>query len=62
MQPHNKYASLEQVIIDALMEDFPNKLPEKEISNFELGRLLGQQDVINKLKAEYRELIEESRG
>ena len=37
-------------IMDYLNEAFPNKLPLGQVTEFELGELLGQQEVINKLK------------
>lgn len=53
----NSYPIISDALIQVLQRDFPNKLPQKEISAFELGRLLGQQDVINKLivEKEYNE-------
>ena len=59
---NNKYEALEQSIIDALLEDFPNALPTHEVTPFEFGRLIGQQEIIRKLQIEYQELIEERGG
>lgn len=39
-----------QEIIDRLYVRYPNVLPTKEISSYELGKLQGQQIVINYLK------------
>lgn len=35
--------------LTVLQQAFPDKLPRKEVSPFEQGRLLGQQEVIDKL-------------
>jgi hypothetical protein len=48
-KPHAPSALLAQ-----LKQAFPDKLPRHEASPFELGRLLGQQDVIDKV-AQYHE-------
>ena len=40
-------------LIELLEKSFPNKLPYEEISSYELGVLIGQQDIINFLKAKY---------
>lgn len=47
------YPSFSIKLIDRLIEDFPNRLPEKQISDFELGYLIGQQSIIKKLQFEY---------
>lgn len=52
-----KYPVISDDLINALETDFPNKLPQNYVDEFELGKLLGQQEVINKLKAE-KEFIE----
>lgn len=44
-----------------LEERFPNRLPKKEISSYELGSLVGQQDVIDYLKTLLK-LYEEEDG
>lgn len=51
------YPIISDCLIEKLRRDFPNILPEKEISQFELGRLIGRQDVIGKLvtEKEYQE-------
>ena len=38
------------VILKVLEDSFPDRLPYQDISSFELGRLIGQQDAINKIK------------
>lgn len=47
-----KYPIITDELITALKTDFPNVLPTKYINDFELGKLLGQQEIINKLIAE----------
>ena len=39
-------------LIESLEKIFPDKLPLKQVSDFELGVLIGQQKVISKLKVE----------
>lgn len=48
-------------LIRWLEESFPNRLPYKEINSFELGILVGQQQLIEKLKLklELEEKIED---
>lgn len=43
---------IEDNLIKALELTYPNTLPTKEISPYELGILIGQQRVIDKLKYE----------
>lgn len=45
----NYYPYISDDLIRKLKDDFPNKLPKVEVSAFELGRLVGQQQVIDKL-------------
>ena len=51
MENYN-YPIIEDKLIDCLKRDYPNCLPEDLLTDFELGRLIGQQDVIKKLIAE----------
>ena len=46
------YPEISDKLLERLEEDFPNELPTKYIDSYELGFLLGQQSVINKLKFE----------
>jgi hypothetical protein len=46
------YPVITDELINCLQRDFPNKLPTTNIDNFELGRLVGQQDILEKLLAE----------
>lgn len=55
---HNyNYPLISDKLIESLQRDFPNKLPTKQLNDFEIGRLIGQQDIINKLivEKEYNE-------
>lgn len=52
---NNIYPAINYTLIKKLKQDFPNKLPLKEISSYELGYLIGQQSIINKLEMECRE-------
>lgn len=51
----NNYPEIDELLINRLKKDFPNKLPEKEISAYDLGFLIGQQSIINKLEFEMKE-------
>ena len=46
------YPKISNRLIECLERDFPDKLPRKYQDNYELGVLIGQQMVIDKLKAE----------
>ena len=46
-----KYPSIPDILIQCLSRDFPDVLPRKEVSSYELGRLTGQQEVIDKLRS-----------
>lgn len=48
----NNYPYISDELIYKLKQDFPNELPKQEISSFELGKLVGQQQVIEKLIVE----------
>nr|DAN37751.1 MAG TPA: hypothetical protein [Caudoviricetes sp.] len=48
----NNYPKISNRLIECLERDFPDKLPRKYQDNYELGVLIGQQMVIDKLKAE----------
>lgn len=49
---NSNYPIISDALIEKLKADFPNKLPTKEVNSFELGRLIGQQDIIDKLTME----------
>ena len=55
MKTKNTYPEIDELLINKLKKDFPNKLPEKEISAYELGFLIGQQSIISKLEYEMNE-------
>lgn len=46
------YPNIEDKLITCLIRDYPNILPENQLNDFELGRLIGQQDIIKRLKSE----------
>lgn len=46
------YPLISDKLIDCLVRDFPDKLPRNFKDMYELGILIGQQQVIDKLKAE----------
>ena len=46
------YPNIADKLIDCLVRDYPNILPENKLDDFELGRLIGQQDIIKRLKSE----------
>ena len=47
-----KYPQITDLLIEVLERDFPDKLPKNFKDMYELGILIGQQKVIDKLKAE----------
>ena len=49
------YPPISEMLLKSLNRDFPDVLPRKLLSEFELGRLVGQQEVIDKLKSEAEE-------
>lgn len=46
------YPSISDKLIKCLEKNFPDKLPRKRLTEYEQGKLDGQQDVIDKLKVE----------
>ena len=47
-----EYPLITDILIEVLERDFPDKLPRTYKDNYELGILVGQQQIIDKLKAE----------
>ena len=47
-----EYPQITDMLIEVLERDFPDKLPREYKDNYELGVLIGQQQVIDKLKFE----------
>lgn len=45
-----KYPLISDATIQYLHEAFPNKLPTAKVSEFELGRLIGMQEIIGHLE------------
>lgn len=48
------YPCISDKLIECLERDFKDKLPRKYIDSYELGILIGQQQVIDKLKLEQK--------
>lgn len=46
------YPTISNKLINRLKRDYPDILPTGYISEFELGRLIGKQDIIKKLEHE----------
>lgn len=46
------YPAISNELIECLKNSFPNQLPTEYISDFELGVLIGEQKVIDKMIAE----------
>lgn len=51
-QLNTNYPFISDELIMVLQRDFPNKLPMRELSSFELGKLVGHAEVIEKLITE----------
>lgn len=49
---YKEYPLISDLLIEVLDRDFPDKLPREYKDNYELGILIGQQQVIDKLKTE----------
>ena len=47
-----KYPSISDELIRSLQTDYPNTIPLHYVDDYEQGKLVGQQEVINKLIAE----------
>jgi hypothetical protein len=54
------YPEISDRLIECLDRDFPDKLPRQQLTEFELGMLVGRMNVIDKLKLEkeYNEKLE----
>ena len=52
MNNKNNYPNISDRLIECLERDFKDKLPRTYKTEFELGILIGQQQVIDKLKIE----------
>ena len=55
MTNNRNYPQISIKLIEKLKSDYPDKLPEKNIIEYELGYLIGQQSIIKKLIFEQRE-------
>jgi len=61
MKKHNKFGLIiTDELLKLLGEMFPDKLPNDLVSDKEMSRLIGQQDVIWWLKDKQEELIQEN--
>lgn len=56
-----KYPIITDSLIEYLTTKYPNKLPESYKNEYEIGKLIGQQDVINHLK-QVQQWNEEEKG
>lgn len=52
MKKENNYPNISNKLLECLIRDFPNELPNHYVNDFQLGVLIGQQQVIDKLKTE----------
>lgn len=43
------YPIIDDRLIEVLQIDFPDKLPRQQLNDFELGKLVGHQELIDKL-------------
>lgn len=50
----DNYPYIPYDIVDYFIKVFPDNLPSKEVGVFELGRLIGQQDVIKQIKTVHK--------
>jgi hypothetical protein len=46
------YPAISDELIKCLKDSFPNELPTGNLDSFELGKLIGHQEVIEKMVAE----------
>ena len=61
MTKHNKFGLIiTDELLELLGEMFPDTLPYDLVSDKEMSRLIGQQDVIRWLKDKQEELIEDN--
>lgn len=58
----SKFPSVERSLIEYLTKAFPNALPPTLVSEAELARLIGQQNVIDKLRAIHNEQVKQELG
>lgn len=58
----NPFPYVERMILDYLSKVFPNTLPLAPVSEAELARLVGQQDVVSKLRDIHNEQVKQELG
>ncbi len=49
---HEQFPAVDEGLVRALIERFPDRCPRGPVDSFELGKLVGQQDVISFLRSE----------
>jgi hypothetical protein len=47
-----QFPAVDEGLVQALIERFPDRCPRGPVENFELGKLVGQQEVIAFLRSE----------
>lgn len=52
MGEEKKFPTINKKLIQVLKEIYPDKIPQRYVDSYELGILVGQQQVIQKLEAE----------
>ena len=50
----NNYPYIPYDTVEYFTKVFPDKLPNKNVGDFDLGRLIGQQDVIKQIKTVHK--------
>ena len=58
----NPFPYVERTLLDYLSKVFPNTLPLAPVSEAELARLVGQQDVVSKLRDIHNEQVKQELG
>ncbi len=56
----NNIVSVYETLLDTVLEKYPNVLPKALISEVELARMIGQQDVISYIDNELERLLNAS--
>lgn len=50
--PLKDYPIIDDLLIECLKRDYPNQLPKDYVDKYELGVLIGQQQIIDRLITE----------
>ena len=48
-EPEEKFYNVDEELLRHLQRTFPDTLPKKQVTKYELGRLIGQRSVIDHL-------------